>query len=45
MKFGIAKTGVMHISSLTCSKALVASGVHENASFLKNDVRGAAIIQ
>ena len=30
--------------SLRCSKAFVASGVHENASFFNNVVRGAAIL-
>ena len=31
VKSGIVKTGARHIASLRCSKALVASGVHENA--------------
>ena len=44
LKFGVAKTGARHIASLRCSKALVASGVHENASFVNNVVRGAAIL-
>ena len=40
----VAKTGARHIASLRCSKALVASGVHENASFFNNVVIGAAIL-
>ena len=44
MKSGVAKTGAWHIASLRCSKAFVASGVHENASFFNNVVRGAAIL-
>ena len=44
VKSGVAKTGARHIESLRCSKALVASGVHENASFFNNVVRGAAIL-
>ena len=44
VKSGVARTGARHIASLRCSKALVASGVHENAYFFNNFVRGAAII-
>ena len=44
MNYGIAKTDARHIASLRCSKALVASGVHESASFFNNVVRGAAIL-
>ena len=44
VKSGVAKTGARHIASLRCSKALVASGVHENVSFFKKFVRGAAIL-
>ena len=44
VKSGVDKTGARHIASLRCSKALVASGVHENASFFNNVVRGVAIL-
>ena len=44
VKFGVAKTGARHIASFRCSKALVASGVHENAYFFNNVVRGATIL-
>jgi hypothetical protein len=44
VKYGVVKTGVVHITSLSCSKDLVASGVHENASFLVSAVKGAAIL-
>ena len=44
LKSGVTKTGARNIASLICSKALVASGVHENASFFNNVVRGAAIL-
>ena len=44
VKSGVAKTGARHIDSLRCSKALVASGVHENASFFNNFVRDVAIL-
>ena len=44
VKSGVANTGARHIASLRCSKALVASGVHENVSFFNNVVRGAAIL-
>ena len=44
VKSDVTKTGARHISSLRCSKALVASGVHENASFFNSVVRGAAIL-
>ena len=33
VKSGVAKIGARHIASLRRSKALVASGVHENAYF------------
>ena len=44
VKYNVAKTSARHIASLRCSKALVASGVHENASFFNNVVRGATIL-
>jgi hypothetical protein len=44
LKSGVVKTGAFHITSLSCSKALVAFGVHENASFLVSVVKGAAIL-
>ena len=44
VKSSVAKTGVMYIASLRCSKALVASRVHENASFFNNVVRGVVIL-
>ena len=44
VKFGVAKISAWHISYLRCLKAFVASGVHENASFFNNVVRGAAIL-
>jgi hypothetical protein len=44
VKFGVVKTGTLHITSLSCSKALVASGVHENASFLVSFIKGASIL-
>ena len=44
VKSGVANTGARHIDSLICSKDLVASRVHENASFFNNVVRGAAIL-
>ena len=44
VKSGVAKTGARHIASLRCSKALVSSGFHENASFFNNFVIGAAIL-
>ena len=44
VKFGVAMTGAWHIASLRCSKALVDSGVQENAYFFNNVVRGAAIL-
>ena len=43
VKFGVAKTSACHIASSRCSKALVASGVHENASIFNNVVRGVSI--
>ena len=45
MKYGVAKTGARNIASLRCSKAVVALGVHENASFFNIVCRGAAILQ
>ena len=44
VKSYVAKTGAWHIASLKCSKAFVASGVHENASFFNNVVRGVSIL-
>jgi hypothetical protein len=44
VKSGVVKTGALHITSLSCSKALVASGVHENASFLVSVVKGVVIL-
>ena len=44
VKSSVAKTGARNIASLRCSKTLVSSGVHENASFFNNVVRGAAIL-
>ena len=44
VKSRIAKTGARHIASLRCSKALVASRVHENESLFNNVVRGVAIL-
>ena len=44
VKSSVAKTGGWHISSLRCPKAFVAYGVHENASFFNNVVRGVAIL-
>jgi hypothetical protein len=44
VKSGVVKTGALHITSLSCSKNLVASGVYENASFLVSAVNGAAIL-
>ena len=44
VKFGVAKIGARQIASLICSKALVASGVQENASLFNNVVRGADIL-
>jgi hypothetical protein len=43
-KSEVVKTGALHITSLSCSKALVVSGVHENASFLVSVVKGDAIL-
>jgi hypothetical protein len=34
----------IHITSLSCSKSLVFSGVHENASFLVSVVKGDVIL-
>jgi hypothetical protein len=45
VKSGVVKTGALHITSLSSSKALVSSGVHENASFLVSVIKGAAILQ
>jgi hypothetical protein len=44
VKSGVVKTGSLHITSLSCSKALVAYGVHENASFLVSVIKGVAIL-
>jgi hypothetical protein len=44
VKSGVVKTGAVHITSLSCSKDLAASGVHENASFLVSVVKGAVIL-
>ena len=44
VKSGVANTSARHIASLSYSKALVASRVHENAYFFNNVVRGAAIL-
>jgi hypothetical protein len=44
VKFGVVKTRDFHITYLSCSKALVASGVHENVSFLVSVVKGASIL-
>jgi hypothetical protein len=44
VKSGVVNTEAFHITSLSCSKALVASGFHENASFLVSVVKGVAIL-
>ena len=44
VKSGVANTGALHITCLRSSKAFVASGVQENASFFSNVVKGAAIL-
>jgi hypothetical protein len=44
VKSGVVNIGSLHITSLSCSKDLVASGVHENASFLVSVVKGATIL-
>jgi hypothetical protein len=44
VKSRVVKTGALHITSLSCPKALVSSGVYENASFLVSVVKGAAIL-
>jgi hypothetical protein len=44
VKYGVVKIGDFHMISLSCSKDLVASGVHENASFLVSVVKGASIV-
>jgi hypothetical protein len=44
VKSGVVKTRALHITSLSYSKDLVASGVHENASFLVSAIKGAAIL-
>jgi hypothetical protein len=44
VKLGVVKTGALHITYLSCSKALVYSGVLQNAAFLVSDVKGAAIL-
>jgi hypothetical protein len=44
VKSGVVKTGAFQITSLSFSKGLVASRVHENASFLLSVVKGVAIL-
>jgi hypothetical protein len=44
VKFGVVKKGCFHITSLICSKSLLASGFHENASFLVISIKGATIL-
>ena len=44
VKYGVAKTGALHMASLSCSKDSVSFGVQENASFFGNDVRGVVIL-
>jgi len=44
VKSGVAKTSAWHIASLICSKALVGSGIQENASFFSNVVNGVVIL-
>jgi hypothetical protein len=44
VKSRVVKIGAFHITSLICSKYLVASGVHENASFLVSVIKGAAML-
>jgi hypothetical protein len=44
VKSGVVKIGDLHITSLSCSKALVSYGVHENASFLVSAVKGASFL-
>jgi hypothetical protein len=44
VKSRVVKIGALQITSLSCSKDLVAFGVHENAFFLVSDVKGAAIL-
>jgi hypothetical protein len=44
VKSGVVNTGALHITSFSCSKVLVASGVHENASFLVSVIKGDAIL-
>jgi hypothetical protein len=44
VKSRVVKTGALHITSLSFSKALVSYGVHENASFLVSVVKGVAIL-
>jgi hypothetical protein len=39
----VVKTRALHITSLSCSKAFVASGVHENASFLVSAIKGVGV--
>jgi hypothetical protein len=43
VKLGVARTGVVHIASLSFSKDLVVVLVQENASFFNNVVRGVVI--
>jgi hypothetical protein len=42
VKSGVVRTEALHITSLSCSKDLVASGFHENTSFLVSAVKRAA---
>jgi hypothetical protein len=44
VKSGVVKTEDVHITYLSCSKDLDASGVHENSSFLVSAVKGSAIL-
>ena len=44
VKSGVVKTGALHITSLSCSKDLVTSRVHENASFLVSAVKSVVIL-
>jgi hypothetical protein len=44
VKSGVVKTGALHITFLSCSKSLVAYGVHENASFLVSSIKSVVIL-
>jgi hypothetical protein len=44
VKSRVVKIGSFHITSLSCSNDLVSFGVHENASLLVSDIKGAAIL-